>query len=105
MEPAENDPFEGLPPELRRMMEQLGGGQDLFAQIQSMLFGGGTTGPVNWDLARRVAFQLAADGDRNPTEAETADATEAFLLAEHWLDEGSSGTTLALFDLGDAPVD
>lgn len=89
MEPAENDPFEGLPPELRRMMEQLGGGQDLFAQIQSMLFGGGTTGPVNWDLARRVAFQLAADGDRNPTEAETADATEAFLLAEHWLDEGS----------------
>lgn len=92
MEPAENDPFEGLPPELRRMMEQLGGGggQEMFAQLQSMLFGGGaTTGPVNWELARRVAFQLAADGDRNPTEAETADATEAFLLAEHWLDEGS----------------
>ena len=91
MEPAENDPFEGLPPELRRMMEQFGGGgQEMFAQIQSMLFGGGaTTGPVNWELARRVAFQLAADGDRNPTEEETADATEAFLLAEHWLDEGS----------------
>lgn len=90
MEPAENDPFEGLPPELRRMLEQFGGGQDMFAQLQSMLFGGGaTTGPVNWDLARRVAFQLAADGDRNPTEAETTDATEAFLLAEHWLDEGS----------------
>lgn len=90
MEPAENDPFEGLPPQLRRMMEQLGGGPEMFAQLQSMLFGGGaTTGPVNWDLARRVAFQLAADGDRNPTEAETADATEAFLLAEHWLDEGS----------------
>jgi putative hydrolase len=90
MEPAEHDPFEGLPPELRRMMEQFGGGQEMFAQLQSMLFGGGaTTGPVNWDLARRVAFQLAADGDRNPTEAEVADATEAFLLAEHWLDEGS----------------
>lgn len=90
MEPAEHDPFEGLPPELRQMLEQFGGGHQLFAQMQSMLFGGGaTTGPVNWDLARRVAFQLAADGDRNPTDAETADTTEAFLLAEHWLDEGS----------------
>ncbi len=90
MEPAENDPFEGLPPELRRMLEQFGGGSEMFAQLQSMLFGGGApTGPVNWDLARRVAFQLAAEGDRDPTEAEVADATEAFLLAEHWLDEGS----------------
>src|SRR5690606_14377538 len=74
-------------------MEQLGGGAggpQMFQQLQSMLFGGGApTGPVNWDLARRVAFQLAADGDRNPTEAEVADTTEAFLLAEHWLDEGS----------------
>lgn len=72
------------------MLEQFGGGPQMFAQLQSMLFGGGTTsGPVNWDLARRVAFQLAAEGDRDPTEAEVADATESFLLAEHWLDEGS----------------
>lgn len=62
----------------------------MFQQLQSMLFGGGgSSGPVNWELARRVAFQLAAEGDRNPTEAETTAATEAFLLAEHWLDEGS----------------
>ncbi len=84
------DPFEGLPPELRNMIEQLGGGEQLFSQLQSMLFGGAaTSGPVNWELARRVAFQLAADGDRNPTAEEEAATTEAFLLAEHWLDEGS----------------
>jgi putative hydrolase len=71
------------------MLEQFGGGQDLFAQVQSMLFGAGQpTGPVNWELARRVAFQLAADGDRNPTDDEVVAATEAFRLAEHWLDEG-----------------
>jgi putative hydrolase len=89
MDPHDDDPFNALPEELRGMLEQFGGGQDLFAQVQSLMFGAGqTTGPVNWDLARRVAFQLAADGDRNPTDDEVTAATDAFRLAEHWLDEG-----------------
>ena len=90
MDDDARDPFEDLPPELRSMLDQFGGGQQMFSQLQSMLFGGGApTGPVNWDLARRAAFQLAADGDRNPTDEEVRATTEAFLLAEHWLDEGS----------------
>ena len=84
------NPFEGLPDELRAMLEQFGGGVSSFLpQLQSMLFGGGATGPVNWDLARRVSMQLAAEGDRDPTDAERDRAEEALRLAEHWLDEGS----------------
>jgi putative hydrolase len=66
-------------------------------QIAAMLQGGGglggllaggmgATGPVDWDLAARVALQVAADGDRGPTPQEQERAREAFALAEHWLD-------------------
>lgn len=82
------DPFEDLPPELRQMLSQLGGVENLVPQIQAMMSGAGS-GPVNWDLARRVAMQIAADGDRSPTDDETARATQAMELAEHWLDAGS----------------
>ena len=43
-------------------------------------------GPVDWTLADRVARQVAAPDDRDPTEEETARLTEAVRLAEHWLD-------------------
>ncbi|MBW3659648.1 MAG: zinc-dependent metalloprotease [Actinobacteria bacterium] len=85
-EPHE-DPFAGMPEELRRMMEQLGG-SGLFAQIQSMLTGAGS-GPVNWDLARQAAIQVAAEGDRAATDEERERATEALRIAEHWLDDSS----------------
>lgn len=96
----DEDPFAGLPPELRQMMEQLGGPGALERaqeQLQAM-FGGGAipgfgfqppatpTGPVDWNLASRIALQLAADGDRGPTPEEQSRADEAFRLAEHWLD-------------------
>ncbi len=95
-----DDPFEGIPPELRAMLEQLGGPgalEQAQQQLQAM-FGGGAgpgfgfqppmapTGPVDWSLASRVALQVAAEGDRAPDDAERARATEAFQLAEHWLD-------------------
>lgn len=86
--PDPNDPFGGLPPELRQMMEALGGSQ-MFQQLGAMLSGSAGTGPVNWDLAGQVARQLAAEGDRAPTDDERARASEAQELAEHWLDEGS----------------
>ena len=102
----EDDPFADLPPELRAMLEQLGG-PDALRQAQeqlSELFGGAgggfvpgfgpasgptgaaATGPVDWQLATRVALQVAADGDREPTPEEQRRAQDAFDLAEHWLD-------------------
>jgi putative hydrolase len=99
--PDDEDPFAGLPPELRAMMEQLGGPDALAQaqeQLQSLLGGGGApqgfgfqpptapTGPVDWQLASRVALQLAAENDRGPTDEEQRRAEEAFALAEHWLD-------------------
>jgi len=82
------DPFENLPPQMREMLSQLGGIENLLPQLQAIMFGAGA-GPVNWDLARRVAMQIAADGDRSPTDDETARATQAMELAEHWLDAGT----------------
>ncbi|HEX9889122.1 MAG TPA: zinc-dependent metalloprotease [Nitriliruptorales bacterium] len=86
--PSPDDPFGGLPPELRQMLEALGGSQ-MFQQLGAMVRGSAGTGPVNWDLAGQVARQLAAPGDRAPTEDERDRAEEAHRLAEHWLDEGS----------------
>jgi putative hydrolase len=85
-EPHE-DPFSGLPEELRRMVEQLGG-SGLFQQLQSM-FRGASSGPVNWDLARQAAVQVAAPDDRPATPEERERAAEALRIAEHWLDDSS----------------
>ncbi len=105
-----DDPFAGLPPELRQMLEQLGlagpdgPGPELLGMAQQLFgggnpfaaggpmagaFGGGATGPVDWDLARRIALQLADEDDRDPTAHEEQVAEEALRLAEHWLDEGT----------------
>ena len=101
--PGGEDPFEGLPPELRAMFEQLGGPEGLAAaqeQLAGLLGGMGgpgglgamlggfnaPSGPVDWILATRVALQVAADDDRAPTEEERQRAEQAFGLAEHWLD-------------------
>ena len=102
----ENDPFADLPPELRQMLEQLGG-PDALRQAQEQLgqmLGGASggfvpgfgpssgpggpapTGPVDWQLATQVALQVAADGDREATEDERRRVEQAFDLAEHWLD-------------------
>lgn len=66
------------------MLEQLGGPEAL-RRIPHML--GHSGGPVNWQLAERVALQLAAEGDRQPTGDEQQRHVEALELAEHWLDE------------------
>jgi putative hydrolase len=84
------DPFGDLPPELRAMLEQLGGpgalGQ-MQQHLQAMFSSaGGSDDAVDWQLATRVALQLAADGDREPTPEEQRRAREALELAEHWLD-------------------
>ncbi|MEX1177619.1 MAG: zinc-dependent metalloprotease [Nitriliruptor sp.] len=90
-----------LPPELGAMFEQLSepGGIEALGERAAAMFGGGaaggfgfvgagaaTDGPVDWSLATRVALQVAAEGDRQPTADETARAEDAMRLAEHWLD-------------------
>lgn len=75
-----------LPEELRALLEQLGGA-DALRRIRAAM--GRTSGPVNWDLARQAALQLAADGDRSPTDEERRRVADAQQLAEHWLDGGS----------------
>lgn len=85
-DPPGDDPQ--LPDELRRLLESMGGA-DLLAQLQhamSTLRSSG--GPVNWDIARQIAVQAAADGDRPPTPEERARFEESQGIAEHWLDEG-----------------
>jgi len=86
------DPFGGaLPPELSAMFEQIGGSEGLAAmgaQLSQLFAGGlGQSGPVDWDLATRVALQVAAEGDRGPTPEEETRARQALELAEHWLDD------------------
>jgi putative hydrolase len=55
-------------------------------------------GPVNWDLAKDVARQAAAPGDRSVVDAERSAIADAIRLAELWLDPAtsfSSATTAA----------
>ncbi|MBW3664678.1 MAG: zinc-dependent metalloprotease [Actinobacteria bacterium] len=87
MSDVPDDPFGGLPDELRQMIEQLGGSQ-VFNQVRMLLENTGT-GPVNWDLAGQVARQLAVEGDRAPTADERERVEDAQRLAEYWLDEGT----------------
>lgn len=101
---ATPDPFDDLPEAFRRLfgedgppdLEALlgglagpGGPPGGLQGIVASMFGGGVVGPVDWDLARRLAFQQAAEGDRGPTSDEVTRADQAFQLAEHWLDETS----------------
>lgn len=94
--------FDDLPEELRELLGSLGAGDpdelmarmgqflpQVQAQMQAMMSASPATGPVDWDVARRVAFQIAADGDRDPSSTEHDRALRVLELAEHWLDAGS----------------
>ncbi len=107
-----DDPFGALPPQLRALFDQLGGPEAVGGLAGGL---GGTagwrpepgatgwrpepgatgwrpepgatpSGPVDWQLATRVALTVAVEDDRSPTDAETTRAHEALQLAEHWLD-------------------
>lgn len=97
--------FDDLPEEVRELLASLAGGDpdqlmdqlremlpmvqgQVQAQMQAMM-ASAATGPVDWSIARRVAFQLAADGDRSPTVEERERLERAMTLAEHWLDATS----------------
>ncbi|MFI7483329.1 zinc-dependent metalloprotease [Kocuria sp. M1R5S2] len=58
----------------------------MFQQIQSMMGGGASEGPVNWTLARDHARRIAsADGDPSVTAAQRGAVQDAMRLAELWL--------------------
>lgn len=98
--------FDDLPEEVRELLASLSGGDpealmeqiqqmlpaiqgQVQAQMQAMMANAGATGPVDWEIARRVAFQIAADDDRSPTDQERERLERAMTLAEHWLDSTS----------------
>lgn len=97
-----DDLFAALPDEVAALLGQVSGGDPagLLSQLQT-LFSTPTTGPVNWELAERVALQLAAEDDRSPTDEERGRAEQAHALAELWLDESSlpSSTDAGRFEV------
>src|SRR5664279_5977999 len=61
----------------------------MVAQVQQMLAGGGD-GPVNWEMARDVARQAAAEGgDPTVGEGQQRQVAEALRTAELWLDRAT----------------
>ena len=58
----------------------------MFQQIQSMMSSGGTDEPVNWELARNHARQVASQkGDPSVTAKQKGAVDDAMKLAELWL--------------------
>lgn len=97
--------FDDLPEEVRELLSSLSGGDpeammerlgevmpgiqgQVQAQMQAMM-ASQAGGPVDWDIARQVAFQVAASDDRSPSDAERERLQRAMDLAEHWLDSSS----------------
>jgi putative hydrolase len=65
--------------------------QQFMAQLQQMFAGPGSSGPVNWDMARQIAAsQLSAAGDPAVTMYERHHVEEALRLADLWLDPVSA---------------
>lgn len=81
-----DDVPDDLPEEVARLLQTFGGA-GMVEQMRNLLTQ--PQGPVNWDLARRVAFQIASPEDRGPTAEEEARLRDGQDLAEHWLDEGT----------------
>jgi hypothetical protein len=104
--PGGEDPFEGLPPELRAMFEQLGGPEGLAAaqeQLTNLLGGMGGPGglggiarcsagsvhrPARWTGTSPPAWRCRSPPrvTAPPPEEERERAEQALALAEHWLD-------------------
>jgi putative hydrolase len=64
--------------------------QAMLSTVQQLLVGGGSDGPVNWELARDVARQTsAAAGDPSIGEAQQRKVAEALRTADLWLDRVS----------------
>ena len=92
--PGSEEPHEGDDAASNPFAALFGGGspQDMaatFQRLSQMLSYDG--GPVNWDLARDVARQAAAEGgDPTPTPAQRQAVDDAVRLAEVWLDPVTS---------------
>jgi putative hydrolase len=58
------------------------------AQLQQM-FSAPDSGPVDWDLARQIAEHQLTDSDPILGDDDRKSVSEALLLADHWLDQGT----------------
>lgn len=83
---------EGRPVDLQAMAAAAGLPSDpallgqVLEQVRRMLTASGD-GPVNWDLAHDLARQVAvAEGDPSVNAVQRRESTEAFSVAELWLD-------------------
>jgi putative hydrolase len=82
-----------LPAELREMLSGIPGMptdpaslQAMFAQVQRLM-STSDDGPVNWDIARDIARQTAAEGgDPTPHDNQERAVAEALRTADLWLD-------------------
>ena len=88
--PPEDDDSEG-----RRSangpMGDMGQFGAMLESLGRMMQGGGSTGPVNWDMAGQIARQGAvSEGDPMPGPTEQAAVTDAVRLADLWLDDRST---------------
>ena len=93
------------------MGDQAGGGFDMgqlgqmLSQLGQMLSQAGTSsGPVNYDLAKQLAVQQLAHS-RTPTAEQRKAVTDAFALAELWLDPVTSFPTGIRTSLAWSPRD
>ena len=62
----------------------------LFGQVQAMM--SDSDGPVNWELATKTALDLAKEGQRQPSEALSAEIQNSFDIAALWLSEQTEFT-------------
>jgi putative hydrolase len=86
--PQDPDDGKGGDPTQGFDMSQLGSALE---SIGRMMQSGGSSGPVNWDMARQVARQSEPQKqDSGVTEAERSAVSDAVRLANLWLDESEA---------------
>ncbi|MFC0581358.1 zinc-dependent metalloprotease [Micrococcoides hystricis] len=57
----------------------------IFSQVQAMFSGAASEGPVNWEQAKNTALQVAKQHDSTISEQHSAAVSQAFELADLWL--------------------
>ena len=88
------DAASGIPSELSSMLAGIPGMptdpasmQAMISQVQQLMSGSPSDGPVNWEMARDLARKVAADGgDPTVGEGEARQVSEALRTADLWLD-------------------
>ncbi|SEF84227.1 putative hydrolase [Thermomonospora echinospora] len=82
------DPFSAMGGDMRQFADMLRSFADMIQSSGPGAGPAGSSGPLNWDLARNIARHTVAEqGDPSVVDAERRQVTEALRLADLWLDE------------------